>query len=861
MGFNKKVLSQIKSDLNSAKAPARKKDIIVDPAGQWKYPGQATRIPSNQITMQGVNYPVFAQPNIGQPQMMYPGQDYNFPGANYVDEYPQMKKGGQKKYSRSLEATNKLFTANPYVKKKKSKKKKIFNPNAKYYQDGGESRSEELLGSIPLNSGRKTLRDWTYGESIGMLQEDDGGYIELDLTPEEIEEYKRGGYVVEDISIPSLTRFIDGGGKEVRQVKKEQRKAARNFEYNPEAEFSLSTQPGEEDLPAYMYPGKTVAIDPIPIKSIEIADRETPELDTSRTAEYYANRAKEAREEKRQSLKNTDNIKYKKLSRPAGEIILENEMNDEMSQALKNAGYYVNQLESGDYEVIANKDIANLIYKKGITANELSNKFKLGDAKTLQKYFQPVYDNAQSIHAKRNVGKIDDLIDQGYTKDQAIKALAKQGEGTVSGLSNLYGNYAEATYQKNKAEADALTALGVTNIDDLTDYQKSKLLDVYAFKTGKEAEVNKAQEEAEWISRNMPTVADNTAYRGAIGVNASGQTIYGTTAYDEAQNEINVANNLVDNFKYKAGAQAEAAKAILTSDKLTDEQRKQLMENPDKFNEIYKSYVNWMTAPQGEQWEEIVPAGDYSLAVYRNKETGEISYGNGYTSTGYTEYTRGTPKSDFTLTSEGTPSWQEGTYTKTRTIDGPVQSADWVWTGGVLGGAALGAGAISDLAYGVGTLGENLLAGYSAPSFGLGTATTLAEQAAANPYTWENLIRATTLAGLGKEYIVDPAITGEAPELSVYNTAGDLASLLSPYNRYTSGLSTSKSVGEGLTEFSQKGVPQSFEDIQKLGKTTIGISKLPRFKQYGGEQNYEEAELTPEEIEAYRRQGYIIEEY
>jgi hypothetical protein len=165
--------------------------------------------------MQGVDYPVFAQPNIGQPQMMYPGQDYNFPGADYVDEYPQMKKGGQKKYSRSLEATNKLFTANPFVKKKKSKKKKIFNPKAKYYQDGGESRSEELLGPIPLNSGRKTLRDWTYGQSIGMLQKQDGGdisipqltrysdggyldYEEAELTPAEIEEYRRQGYIVEE---------------------------------------------------------------------------------------------------------------------------------------------------------------------------------------------------------------------------------------------------------------------------------------------------------------------------------------------------------------------------------------------------------------------------------------------------------------------------------------------------------------------------------------------------------------------------------------------------------------------------------------------------------------------------------------
>ena len=68
--------------------------IITDPMGQWKYPGQITRIPSSNITMQGVNYPVYGVGSNGQEQMMYPGQEYNFPGADYVDEYPMMKDGG-----------------------------------------------------------------------------------------------------------------------------------------------------------------------------------------------------------------------------------------------------------------------------------------------------------------------------------------------------------------------------------------------------------------------------------------------------------------------------------------------------------------------------------------------------------------------------------------------------------------------------------------------------------------------------------------------------------------------------------------------------------------------------------------------
>ena len=91
---NKKALQIATKQLNKAKAPSKPKDIIYDPRGQWKYPGQNTRIPSNRITMKGVPYPVYGQPNRGQAQMMYPGAEYMFPGADYVDEYPEMAVGG-----------------------------------------------------------------------------------------------------------------------------------------------------------------------------------------------------------------------------------------------------------------------------------------------------------------------------------------------------------------------------------------------------------------------------------------------------------------------------------------------------------------------------------------------------------------------------------------------------------------------------------------------------------------------------------------------------------------------------------------------------------------------------------------------
>lgn len=183
--YNKKTLTNIVKNLGSAKAPIKKRDIIYDPMGQWTNPGQDTRVPTpngnitmgpNPETGQSIPFPVFAQPNVGPGVMMQPGQDYTFPGAKYVDEFPQVKKGGlvrqSKKYSKSLMAKNILFVKNALLKKKKSVKNKIFDPNSPYFKEGGA--------------------------------------FEIELDENEIDQYRKGGYIVEDISIPSLTRMDDG---------------------------------------------------------------------------------------------------------------------------------------------------------------------------------------------------------------------------------------------------------------------------------------------------------------------------------------------------------------------------------------------------------------------------------------------------------------------------------------------------------------------------------------------------------------------------------------------------------------------------------------------------------------------------
>jgi len=67
---------------------------IITDRGQWDYPGQTTIIPSNEITMEGVPYPVLGVDNTGYVQMMQPQMNYTFPGQ-YVTEYPIMQYGGQ----------------------------------------------------------------------------------------------------------------------------------------------------------------------------------------------------------------------------------------------------------------------------------------------------------------------------------------------------------------------------------------------------------------------------------------------------------------------------------------------------------------------------------------------------------------------------------------------------------------------------------------------------------------------------------------------------------------------------------------------------------------------------------------------
>jgi hypothetical protein len=66
--------------------------IIKDDRGQWDHPGEITEINSNDITMEGVSYPVLGISDTGDTKLMKPGGKYKFKGKK-VTEFPMAKNG------------------------------------------------------------------------------------------------------------------------------------------------------------------------------------------------------------------------------------------------------------------------------------------------------------------------------------------------------------------------------------------------------------------------------------------------------------------------------------------------------------------------------------------------------------------------------------------------------------------------------------------------------------------------------------------------------------------------------------------------------------------------------------------------
>lgn len=90
--------------------------IPTSPLGQWQYPGQVVNVPSDSITMKGINHPNIGISDNGILKKMMPGKDYKFPGASSVLEIPIMKEGGPVGFDNLIDfiKSTETFSEKPY---------------------------------------------------------------------------------------------------------------------------------------------------------------------------------------------------------------------------------------------------------------------------------------------------------------------------------------------------------------------------------------------------------------------------------------------------------------------------------------------------------------------------------------------------------------------------------------------------------------------------------------------------------------------------------------------------------------------------------------------------------------------------
>ena len=145
-----------------------KHDVIYDPRGQWAFPGQVTKIPSSNITMSGVPYPVYGEDNLGYGQMMYPGMDYTFPGQ-YVTEYPMAAYGGDPSLPNITGHYQKGGRAPIYVEDPNDPRLKAYNDSLRLYKQGELDKKQyvEFVKNNGFDVNR--IKEWS---SNGLINPD-----------------------------------------------------------------------------------------------------------------------------------------------------------------------------------------------------------------------------------------------------------------------------------------------------------------------------------------------------------------------------------------------------------------------------------------------------------------------------------------------------------------------------------------------------------------------------------------------------------------------------------------------------------------------------------------------------------------
>jgi hypothetical protein len=155
--------------------------VIKDDMGQWAHPGEITEIGSNEITMQGVDYPVLGISDTGDTKMMQPGEDYKFDGEK-VTEYPMMQGGGWlDKYPEPMrqDATRVAAPIRPLTKKEQEENARI----NKETQKRTKERDKKIVAERQVNRNIKgdinTPGSWHLEDKARLFPSSVGGVGEM----------------------------------------------------------------------------------------------------------------------------------------------------------------------------------------------------------------------------------------------------------------------------------------------------------------------------------------------------------------------------------------------------------------------------------------------------------------------------------------------------------------------------------------------------------------------------------------------------------------------------------------------------------------------------------------------------------
>jgi len=186
--------------------------VIEDDRGQWAYPGEITKINSNNITMKGVNYPVLGVSDKGDAQMMYPNGEYQYDG-NSVTEFPMAQKG------MNVEGKNQKKWFDSYIRSDKYLErlgKEFPEMNADELANERWARLMNMrstpIGFLPESSEISPEP----GSTQGVYDADE--YPGKIMLRPEYSEGKQGPWSYNTIPLHELGHAVDEGGKRIPQT-------------------------------------------------------------------------------------------------------------------------------------------------------------------------------------------------------------------------------------------------------------------------------------------------------------------------------------------------------------------------------------------------------------------------------------------------------------------------------------------------------------------------------------------------------------------------------------------------------------------------------------------------------------------